>query len=91
MDCCLNGGVGWSVRWKDRIKCELCKIIVVGIYYISFMLFYMGLEIWLDWMEICLMKICYEMLWSNGLIVIFEMKIRLCLFEFFVLLKVDVK
>lgn len=91
VDCCSNGGAGWSARRKDRTKCEPCKTTAVGIHHISFMSFYMGLETRLDWTEICLTKICYEMSRSNGLTVTFETKTRPCLLEPLVLLKVDAK
>lgn len=91
VDCCSNGGAGWSARRKDRTKCEPCKTTAVGIHHISFMSFYMGLETRLDSTEICLTKICYEMSRRNGLTVTFETKTRPCLLEPLVLLKVDAK
>lgn len=37
-DCCSEGqgGAGWSVRRKDRTRCEPCRTSVVGITYHSY-------------------------------------------------------
>ena len=56
VDCCSNGGAGWSARRKDRTECESCKTTVEGIHHTSLCHFIMSLETQLDWKEICLTK-----------------------------------
>ena len=65
VDCCSNGGAGWSARRKDRTECEPCKTSKEGILHITFMSLYMGLESELDCKEICLTKMCYKLLRSS--------------------------